>query len=121
MVYGFLLLMLRLTGKRQSGRARALRSRVPADIVNAVQNAMNAGDNSLLAGLISATTLVLLNAAFGYLTYRSRRFEEFVARSSPEILVHNSKIYQAAFDKANITQHELHAAMRRVGCTTSTR
>ena len=116
-VYGFLLLILRLTGKRQSWQL------APFDLVlllilsNAVQNAMNAGDNSLLAGLISATTLVLLNAAFGYLTYRSKRFEEFV-EGQPEILVHNGKIYQAAFDKANITQHELHAAMRRVGCTT---
>lgn len=116
-VYGFLLLMLRLTGKRQVGQL------APFDLVlllilsNAVQNAMNAGDNSLLAGLISATTLVLLNAAFGYLTYRSKRFEEFV-EGQPEILVHNGKLYQAAFDKANITQHELHAAMRRSGCTT---
>ncbi len=116
-VYGFLLLMLRLTGKRQVGQL------APFDLVlllilsNAVQNAMNAGDNSLLAGLISATTLVLLNAAVGSLTYRNKRVEEFI-EGQPQVLVHNGKTYQAAFDKANITQHELHAAMRRVGCTT---
>ena len=57
-VYGFLLLLLRLTGKRQVGQL------APFDLVlllvlsNAVQNSMNGGDNSLIGGLI---TLILLD------------------------------------------------------------
>ena len=72
LVYGFLLLLLRLTGKRQVGQL------APFDLVlllvlsNAVQNSMNGGDNSLVGGLISATTLVLLNLVIGYATYRSK-------------------------------------------------
>ena len=60
-VYAFLLLLLRITGKRQIGQL------APFDLVlllvlsNAVQNSMNGGDNSLVGGLISATTLVILN------------------------------------------------------------
>lgn len=52
-VYGFLLIMLRISGKRQVGQM------APFDLVlllvlsNAVQNSMNAGDNSLIGGLIS--------------------------------------------------------------------
>lgn len=116
-VYGFLLLMLRLTGKRQVGQL------APFDLVlllilsNAVQNAMNGGDNSLLAGLILATTLLGLNALLGVLTYRSKRLEEII-EGRPEILIHNGKLFQPALDKACITQHELHAALRRAGCTT---
>jgi uncharacterized membrane protein YcaP (DUF421 family) len=58
-VYAFLIFLLRLTGKRQVGQL------APFDLVlllvlsNAVQNSMNAGDNSLVGGLISAATLVL--------------------------------------------------------------
>lgn len=57
-VYFFLLILLRFTGKRQIGQM------APFDLVfllvlsNAVQNAMNGGDNSILGGVISAVTLV---------------------------------------------------------------
>ncbi len=52
----FLLVFLRVTGRRQVGQY------APFDLVlllilsNAVQNSMNAGDNSLVGGLISAAT-----------------------------------------------------------------
>ena len=57
-VYGFLLVILRLTGKRQVGQL------APFDLVlllvlsNAVQNSMNGGDNSIPGGIISAATLI---------------------------------------------------------------
>ena len=60
-VYVFLLVILRITGKRQVGQL------APFDLVlllvlsNAVQNSMNGGDNSVTGGLIAATTLVLAN------------------------------------------------------------
>jgi uncharacterized membrane protein YcaP (DUF421 family) len=68
-VYAFLLVLLRVTGKRQVGQL------APFDLVlllvlsNAVQNSMNAGDNSLAGGLISATTLVGINYAVGVETF----------------------------------------------------
>lgn len=57
-VYTFLIGLLRVTGKRQVGQL------APFDLVlllvlsNAVQNSMNAGDNSLIGGLIAAMTLI---------------------------------------------------------------
>ena len=57
-VYLFLIVLLRITGKRQVGQL------APFDLVlllvlsNAVQNSMNAGDNSLIGGLIGAMTLI---------------------------------------------------------------
>ena len=81
-VYIFLLALLRLTRKRQVGQL------APFDLVlllvlsNAVQNSMNGGDNSLVGGLISAATLVAVNAAVGYATYRSKRLEAIIASLS---------------------------------------
>ena len=74
-VYLFLLVAFRLTGKRQVGQL------APFDLVlllvlsNAVQNSMNGGDNSLVGGLISATALIGLNYLIGFATYRSKRLE----------------------------------------------
>jgi uncharacterized membrane protein YcaP (DUF421 family) len=115
-VYGFLLLLLRITGKRQVGQL------APFDLVlllvlsNAVQNSMNAGDNSLIGGLISATTLVGLNYALGYATFKSKRLEALV-EGRPELIVHNGKVFKDAMTRAKLTHHELDAALRQAGCS----
>src|SRR5437016_10879496 len=85
-IYLFLLLLLRLTGKRQVGQL------APFDLVlllvlsNAVQNAMNGGDNSLVGGLVSAVTLVGLNSLIGYMTYRSQTLEGMI-EGRPQVLI----------------------------------
>ena len=115
-VYIFMLVLLRLTGKRQVGQL------APFDLVlllvlsNAVQNSMNAGDNSLVGGLISATTLVTLNFAVGFVTYKVKALEA-VVEGRPEILIHNGKLYADVIEKARLTRHELDAALRDAGCT----
>ena len=114
-VYVFLLALLRLTGKRQVGQL------APFDLVlllvlsNAVQNSMNAGDNSLTGGLVSATTLVGLNFLVGYLTHRNKRLELLV-EGRPEVLVHNGKVYEPTMARVQLTHHELMAAVRQGGC-----
>lgn len=111
-VYGFLLILLRITGKRQVGQL------APFDLVlllvlsNAVQNAMNGGDNSVQAGIISAFTLVAINYLIGYATYRSKRLEALI-EGRPQLLIHNGKLYRDVMEQQRLTQHELDAALRR--------
>ena len=113
-VYLFLLVLLRVTGKRQVGQL------APFDLVlllvlsNAVQNAMNGGDNSVQAGLISALTLVALNYTMGYATYRSKRIEALI-EGRPQVLIHNGKLFKDVMAQQRLTQHELDAALRRQG------
>ena len=115
-VYVFLLVLLRLTGKRQVGQL------APFDLVlllvlsNAVQNSMNAGDNSLVGGLISAATLVGLNYGVGYATFRNKKLETLV-EGQPEIIIHNGRVYEDVMRRAQLTHHELNAALRQAGCT----
>ena len=112
----FLLALLRITGKRQVGQL------APFDLVlllvlsNAVQNSMNAGDNSLAGGLISATTLVGLNFLVGLATYRSKKLEAII-EGRPEVLIHNGRLFEDVMAKAKLTHHELNAALRQAGCT----
>src|SRR5471032_1062538 len=114
-VYAFLIVLLRLTGKRQIGQL------APFDLVlllvlsNAVQNSMNGGDNSVLGGLISATTLIVLNFSIGYITYRNKRLELLI-EGQPEVLIHNGKLFEKVMARAQLTHHELNAALRQAGC-----
>ena len=114
-VYLFLLVLLRLTGKRQVGQL------APFDLVlllvlsNAVQNSMNGGDNSITGGMILAGTLVGINSAVGWVTYHSKAIEGII-EGRPVILVHDGKIDHLSLRKVQMTTHELEAALRAAGC-----
>ena len=113
-VYGFLLITLRLTGKRQVGQL------APFDLVlllvlsNAVQNSMNAGDNTVAAGFILVLTLLAVNGFMGWITWRSKR-AEILVEGRPQILVHNGVPDEAMLASERITRHELMAAVRQAG------
>ena len=114
-VYLFLLMLLRLTGKRQVGQL------APFDLVlllvlsNAVQNAMNCGDNSITGGVILATTLVGLNWCVGWLVYRSKRIEALI-EGRPVIVIHDGRVDHKAMRKTQMTMHELESSIRSQGC-----
>ena len=113
-VYSALVIILRVTGKRQVGQL------APFDLVlllvlsNAVQNSMNGGDNSLVGGLISAVTLVTLNYLVGYATFKSKRIEAIV-EGRPLLIVHNGRVLKDVLADAKLTHHELEAALRQNG------
>lgn len=113
-VYFFLLVLLRLTGKRQVGQL------APFDLVlllvlsNSVQNSMNGGDNSVTGGLILASTLVGINSCVGWLTFRSKTLEAII-EGRPVILVHDGRIDHAAMRQVHMTTHELEASLRAAG------
>lgn len=114
-VYIFLLVILRITGKRQVGQL------APFDLVlllvlsNALQNSMNGGDNTVTGGIISAVTLIGLNWLLGYATFRSKKIGRFV-EGRPQVIVHNGNVYRDIMQRERLTQDELDAAIRLAGC-----
>jgi uncharacterized membrane protein YcaP (DUF421 family) len=114
-VYVFLIGLLRLTGRRQIGQL------APFDLVlllvlsNAVQNAMNGGDNSVIGGLISATTLVAVNWLVSYATFRNKRLARAI-EGRPQVIIHNGNVYRDVMRREQLTQSELDAALRAAGC-----
>ena len=114
-VYIFLLILIRITGKRQVGQLAPFDLILLLVLSNAVQNAMNGGDNSVGGGLISAVTLVLLNYAVGMATYRSKTLEGII-EGRPDVLIHNGTLFPAVMKRAKLTHHELNAALRQAGC-----
>jgi len=65
-IYIFLIILLRVTGKRQIGQMSPFDLVLLLVLSNAVQNSMNGGDNSVIGGMISAATLVAVNWLVGY-------------------------------------------------------
>ena len=79
-VYAFLLVFLRVTGRRKIGQYEPFDLVLLLILSNAVQNAMNAGDNSLAGGLLSAATLILCHSLIARLTYHVPRIARWGTR-----------------------------------------
>ncbi|HEX3359055.1 MAG TPA: YetF domain-containing protein [Tepidisphaeraceae bacterium] len=113
-IYFFLLVVLRITGKRQVGQLAPFDLILLLVLSNAVQNAMIGNDTSIPGGCITAATLIALNYFVGFCTYRSKWLEGLV-EGRPIRLVHNGHIEEKNLHKVRMTIHELNAALRAEG------
>ena len=113
-VYVFLMVALRLAGRREMGQMTSFDLILLLILSNAVQNSINAGDNSLGGGLVSAGTLLVLNRIIGWLAYRYRAFERLV-EGQPVVLVTDGKVHVRALKREQITLEQLRSALRKQG------
>jgi uncharacterized membrane protein YcaP (DUF421 family) len=114
LIYFFLILLLRATGKRQIGQMSPFDLVLLMVLSNAVQNSMVGGDNSVTAGLILAVTLVAANWIVGKITSSSKTMEKLI-EGSPQVLFHNGKVYERILSEDQITRQELIAAVHKAG------
>ena len=113
-VYLAVLILLRVSGKRQLGQMGATEFVAILLISNAVQNSMNGGDNSLVGGLLLAGVLVSLSALISYLTYRSRVFSS-IFEGTPTLLVHKGKLIHKHLHSERMSESELKTLLRKQG------
>jgi uncharacterized membrane protein YcaP (DUF421 family) len=109
-VYGALLVLLRVAGKRALAQLTAFDLVVLLLLSNVVQNAIIGPDNSLLGGLIGAAVLLLANTA---LVRLSARWSGLQGRE--RVLVHDGVVDDKALMRELITKPELDVALRRQG------
>ncbi len=115
-VYLFLLVALRLTGKRQLGQFTPFDFVVLLIISNAVQNAMIGPDTSLVGGLIGAATLFALNYGLALLSYRFNIFGREL-QGVPTLLVNDGHILSPNLRRERIDPDDVLMAMREHGVT----
>jgi uncharacterized membrane protein YcaP (DUF421 family) len=113
-IYVFLIGGLRLLGKRELGQMTVYDLVLMIVLANAVQNAMVGDDNTLFGGLISATTLILLNRLLRYLLKRSSRLERTLV-GEPVVLLNDGKLMTETMDREGITREQVLAALREHG------
>ncbi len=113
-IYLFLLLAFRFSGKRQVGQLTPFDLIVLLIISNVLQNAVIGNDNSLSGGMIGAVTIFALNYAVVRITYRYKRARR-VLELQPTLLIHNGHILYENMRQELITLDDLLAALRRNG------
>jgi uncharacterized membrane protein YcaP (DUF421 family) len=114
LVYLFLILGLRLAGKRELAQLNPFDLIVLLTLSNTVQNAIIGNDNSVLGGMISAATLLLLNYGVVVLAFRNQKLGTII-EGGPDVLVGNGKINEDRLTDEKITREELEAAARKQG------
>ena len=113
-VYLSVLILLRISGKRQIGQMGATEFVTVLLISNAVQNSMNGGDNSLSGGLLLAVVLVGLSMLIARLTYRSRIFSR-IFEGTPTLLIHKGKTIPKHMVRERMNESELRMLLRKQG------
>jgi uncharacterized membrane protein YcaP (DUF421 family) len=118
-VYLFLLVLLRFVGKKHVGELAPFDLLVLLILSETVQNALIGDDTSLVGGLISATTLIVLAYGMNLLTSSSKRLER-ILEGTPKILVRHGRRRATEMAKQGITTSELAEALRHHGCANIT-
>ena len=113
-VYLFMVMALRIFGKKQLSQLNTADVILILLISNSVQNAMVGNNTSLYGGIVAALALFIVNLLFKKLMLKSSFVKELV-QDTPEILIHNGKIAFSTISKLGITNDELQEAMREHG------
>lgn len=113
-IYGLVLVGIRLTGKREVGQMTPFDLTLLLLLSNAVQNAMTGPDTSLVGGIVAAIVLLALNYALAEASGLNRRFRKLV-QGEPTLLIHNGQCLQAHLAKEHISMDELNRALREHG------
>jgi uncharacterized membrane protein YcaP (DUF421 family) len=113
-VYFFMLIALRIFGKKELSQLNTADVILILLISNAVQNAMVGNNTTLWGGIAAATILFAINFILKKLMYRYKKFSEFMLEK-PEILIHDGTLDFKILSRLNITSDELKEAMREHG------
>jgi uncharacterized membrane protein YcaP (DUF421 family) len=113
-IYALVLIGVRLSGKREVGQMTPFDLTLLLLLSNSVQNAMTGPDNSLLGGIVAASTLLLLNYLLADLSGANRRFRKFI-QGQPSLLIHDGQIIESHMAKEHVSMDELHRALREHG------
>ncbi len=113
-VYFFMIVALRVFGKKELSQLNTADVILILLISNSVQNAMVGDNTSLYGGIVAASILFLINFVLKKLMYKYPKFSDFM-QEKPEVLIHDGNLDFKSMAKLNITSDEIKEAMREHG------
>lgn len=113
-VYFFMVIALRIFGKKELSQLNTADVILILLISNSVQNAMVGSNSSLLGGLVAASVLFVINFILKKIMYNSKSFNDLI-QDKPEILIHNGKTDFKTLAKLEISSDELDEVIREHG------
>jgi uncharacterized membrane protein YcaP (DUF421 family) len=113
-VYVFLVVAIRLTGKREVGQMSVLELVVILIISDAVQNSMVGENTSVWSGIVAVTVLLTLDIVLHALTGRSRRARRAI-EGEPRLIVRDGRVLDKAMRQEGIDIDDVRTAIRAHG------
>ncbi len=113
-VYIFIVLAIRLFGKREVTQLSITDLVFILLIANAVQSAMVGQNTTLIGGIIAAGSLFVINFIFGVLVFKSKRISSFF-QGHPLMLIYEGEEIEHNLQKARISHDELEQVVREHG------
>jgi uncharacterized membrane protein YcaP (DUF421 family) len=117
LVYFFLVLVLRVFGKRELAQLNPFDLVVLLSLSNTVQNAIIGNDNSLTGGIVGAFSLLAINYLVVRFLFRHRRLDQLF-EGKPTVLIQQGRIMKEALAKELLTRSELMTVLHRQGFDT---
>ena len=113
-VYFFLVILLRIFGKRELAQLNPFDLVVLLSLSNTVQNAIIGNDNSISGGLVGAFTLLALNYIVVRFLFRHRRLDQLL-EGKPTTLIQGGHMLKENLGKELLTRSELITVLHRQG------
>jgi uncharacterized membrane protein YcaP (DUF421 family) len=114
LVYIFLVVALRVFGKRELAQLNPFDLVVLLSLSNTVQNAIIGNDNSLSGGLAGALALLAMNYLVVRFLFTHRRLDE-IFEGKPTTLIEKGRVLNGALAKELLTRAELSTVLHRQG------
>jgi uncharacterized membrane protein YcaP (DUF421 family) len=113
-VYVFLVVGLRLSGKRELVQLNPFDLVVLLTLSNTVQNAIIGDDNTITGGIIGATSLLIVNYLVVRFLYKHRSLDQLI-EGKADVLIEDGKVRTQHLKRELITMAQLEAAARKQG------
>jgi uncharacterized membrane protein YcaP (DUF421 family) len=113
-IYFFLVIGLRLAGKRELAQLNPLDLVVLLTLSNTVQNAIIGNDNSVMGGIIGASTLLMVNYFVVRFLFKHEKLDRLV-EGDTDALIEAGQIKHERLKKELITVTELESAAHKQG------
>jgi len=113
-VYFFLVVGLRVSGKRELVQLNPFDLVVLLTLSNTVQNAIIGDDNSVSGGIIGATSLLAINYLVVRFLYDHKKLDQIV-EGRADVLIEDGKVSTIHLKRELITMAQLEAAARKQG------
>lgn len=113
-VYFFIIIAIRLFGKKELSQLSVVDLVFILLISNSVQNAMVGSNTSLSGGIVAAAALFLTNFIFKNILYRFPRFGKLI-QGSAIMLIYEGELLKENAAKAKISLDEIMEALREHG------
>jgi uncharacterized membrane protein YcaP (DUF421 family) len=114
LAYCWLIIVLRMAGKRSLSKLNAFDLVVTVALGSTLATVLLTKDVAFLEGALAFCMLTLLQWLVSRLSVWSRRFSRLV-RSQPRLLVENGSYRDAAMTEERVTADEVDAAIRNAG------